>query len=324
MKRISILSTFLMVCWLGATSLAFGTSVVVSQSGTGQVTLVDESGIKTTLVSGLDEPYMVKYDKIGNLFVFEYRSLRVSRIDPAGHATVFVNNLPGSITDKDGNQLTLSYLDLTVSDDNKVFLLVRLHDASGYPHLTEVWKLTPGASPTVIASFVAMTYRFTFGPGGYLYLAANGKDDKYNSQFNNPNNHIIRVSLIGEVSSFYQFPWPNIGNDGTKGVDLLSVRFASDGAMFLLTHNPSGPNYRDIWKIQSGVASLFAELGNGPADVGSGALSMTIDAADNLFVVGGGTQCSGPPHSRVRMDSFRKWTTLEMSPPWHCFRIIQI
>lgn len=294
MKCMKHFSIVLIGISLFAAAPVLAASVFVAQFGSGNIVEVDELGTKTIIASGLDRPSQLNLDKQGNLFVFEFRKQfalnpRLLKITPAGDISIFAENFPRTRADEFGGQISLSYLDMTIADDGTIFLLVRVEDD---PRSTEILEVVEGGTPNLLAAIdtpEAGGFRHTIGPGGHIYVATNGCVTCNSSD---PHNQILRVTRTGEVSTFFEFPDPPIGVDPVNGVNLMSVLFDSNGDMLLLAHKAVGSNFRAIYKLENEQLFLLTDVGNNPGSGGSGALSMTIDAADNLSLAGGGDQCS--------------------------------
>ena len=141
---------------------------------------------------------------------------------------------------------------MTIADDGTVFIL----------QPTEIYEAVPGGSPLLLADlttpFPGRSGRgFTFGPGGDLYVAMQSGPGA-----------ILRVTRGGAMTVEYQ--------SGSSG-DFIDVRFDSAGDMLVLGNFGGKP----IIKISGGSESVLVPAGT----LNSGAIQMTIDANDNLYVM---------------------------------------
>lgn len=272
--------------------------VFVSELNTGNVIKVDASGTKTIFATGLGRPGPLKFDKNGNLFVIDFEG-RLMKVTPDGSVSTFATGLP------DG-----SLNDLLVTDDGKPFLLVAMENPVNGDMYGAVWELVENGAPSLLASTVDEAPRgqtgrgFTCGPGGHFYLAMQG---------GNSGGRIIRITRDGQVSTFFDPGLPPLKMGGGSMID---VRFNSLDEMLILGHVPPG-NTRIIWKVQNGALTTFVSPGGIPDQ----SLQLTIDAADNLFVAGGGFGGCAPSQTDCfegfvkRVDPLGNVTTLATFPP---------
>jgi hypothetical protein len=279
-------------------------SVFVTEPLSGNIISVDEVGTKTIYASGLGRPGLLKFDKNENLFVLDFSEQnsnpRILKVTPTGVISTFTTGIP------QGN-----LGDLTIADDGTLFLLVIGEEPTVGEATAEVWQLVEGGDPVLLATTVNDTplgqsaRGFTFGPGGHLYLAMQGGQGTA---------RIIRVTRLGEVSTFFDSELPSLDLD-PAGTNFIDVRFNSQEDMFILarvapaTQLPLNPCA--ILKVHKGSLSTLV----GPALIGSEALQLTIDANDNLFVSGGGFQAAAPDGFIQRIDPAGNVTTLATFPP---------
>ena len=267
-------------------------SVFVSQMASGNVVRIDEAGTQTIFASGLGQPGPLKFDKAGNLFVLDFSVPQVLKITPTGAVSTFTTGIPGD-----------NFVALTIADDGTVFLLVNGQEPTVGEATAEVWELVEGGAAILLATTVndaplgQSARGFTFGPGGDLYLAMQG---------GNGGGRIMRVTRAGQVSTFFD---PGLPAFNSGGGDMVDVRFDSQGDMLILGHVPPG-NSRIIWKVQNGVFSTFV----GAGAISSGALQLSIDSSDNLFVSGGGFGGGDPDGAIQRIDPSGTVTTLTTFP----------
>ncbi len=275
-------------------------TVFVSEPLAGKIVKVDGSGTKTVFASGLTRPGPLKLDRNGNLFVLD--EPRLLKITPNGSISTFTTDLPEYVDD------------LTITDDGKLFALVFGSEplpgrATPVPGETasSIWELVEGGAPIFLATtvnaapFGQSARSFTTGPGGDFYLAMQGGDG---------GGRILRVTRTGQVATFFDPGFPPFNSGGG---DMTDVRFNSQGEMLILGHVPPG-NTRVIWKVQDGVLSTFVSAGG----ISDDSLQLTIDAADNLFVSGGGyggcLQIDCLEGFVKRVDPFGNVTTLATFP----------
>jgi sugar lactone lactonase YvrE len=295
-------------------------SVFVSELASGSVVEVDEFGAQTIFASGLGRPSTLKFDKKGNLFVLDHgeqnSSPRILKVATTGETTTFTASLPPI---SDGN-VTRSFNDLAISNAGKVFLLAFAFPSnSGTLPFTEVWELDKGKEPVLFVAIKdevqprQLASDFTFGPGGDLYLSLTGGV----TGVDEVGGRIIRVTRTGKISVFFdpEFPPLNCALGGL-GVDFDAIAFNAQGALFILgREGTEGPpvcsQTRIIWELQGGILSTFVDSGV----IGNGALSLAIDANDNLFVSGGGFGGGQPDGFVQRVDlSSGTITTLTTFP----------
>lgn len=273
-------------------------SVFVSELNSGNVIKVDASGTKTIFATGLGRPGPLKFDKNGNLFVIDFEG-RLMKVTPDGSVSTFATGLPeGSLND------------LLVTADGKPFLLVAMENPVNGDMYGAVWELVEGGVPSLLASTMdeappGKTGRgFTCGPGGHFYLAMQG---------GNSGGRIIRITRDGQMSTFFD---PGLPPFNQGGGHMIDVRFNSQGEMLILGHVPPG-NTRIIWKVQNGALTTFVSPGGIPDQ----SLQLTINAADNLFVSGGGFGGCAPSQTDCfegfvkRVDPSGNVTTLATFPP---------
>ncbi|MCK6560016.1 T9SS type A sorting domain-containing protein [bacterium] len=273
-------------------------SVFVSEPNSGNVLKVDNSGAKTIFATGLGRPGPLKFDKNGNLFVIDFEG-RLMKVTPDGSVSTFATGLPeGSLND------------LLVTDDGKPFLLASMENPVNGDMYGAVWELVENGAPSLLASTVDEAppgqngRGFTCGPGGHFYLAMQG---------GNSGGRIIRITRDGQVSTFFDPGLPPLKMGGGSMID---VRFNSQDEMLILGHVPPG-NTRIIWKVQNGALTTFVSPGGIPDQ----SLQLTIDAADNLFVAGGGFGGCAPSQIDCfegfvkRVDPLGNVTTLATFPP---------
>ncbi|HET8671967.1 MAG TPA: hypothetical protein VFM05_15520, partial [Candidatus Saccharimonadales bacterium] len=149
------------------------TAVFVSEPYSRSVVKVDGSGTKTVFASVPSGPGPLKFDKNGNLFVLGGPG--VLKVTPTGSISTFATDIQQSI------------VDLTITDDGKLFALVfGTQVAPGqltpYPHepTSSIWEVVEGGTPIFLAATeneapLGQTARgFTTGPGGDFYLAMQG------------------------------------------------------------------------------------------------------------------------------------------------------
>ena len=267
--------------------------LVVSELLGGSLVKITPSGVATTFQTGIGKPGPLKFDRHGNLFVLDYAVPRVLEILQSGLAITYTARLPEG-----------SPVDLTIADDDTIFLLVQREALTTREATAEVWKLDPINAPALIASTVLAAPRgqsargFTCGPGGDLYLAMQGGAG---------GGRVMRVTRSGDVSTFFEPGWPAFG---AGGGDLVDVRFNAAGDLLLLGHVPPG-NTHGLWKVSGGQLTSLVS----PGSISDGALQLTIDASGTLFASGGGFGGGAPDGAVERINPTGTVTRIAAFPP---------
>lgn len=266
--------------------------VFVSELGAGAVLRVDSAGVTTIYADSLGRPGALKFDQHGDLFVLDGSVPQVLEIDRSGAIATYTTNLP------EGNPV-----DLLITGDDAVLLLVIGREPTMGEATAEIWQLARGgparllATTALAAPFGQSARGFTCGPDGALYLAMQGGSAA---------GRVMRVTRAGDVATSFDPQWaPSASGAGS----LLDLRFDSVGDLLLLGRVASG-DARVVWKLHDGTLTPLTTAGQ----LSSGALQLAIDPADTLYVVGGGFGGGSPDGAVQRVSAAGGVATLATFP----------
>ena len=259
----------------------------VNDLSSGDIMAIEDNGSQTMFATGFNHPLSLTFDSQGNLFVLEILNGRVIKIDQTGTATIFTDKMPTQG----------SSVDIAVTNDGRVLLLVAGTDPLYNNSRTEIWQLLEEQNPALVIatqntnpSLNESGRGFVQGKDGYMYVAMQGGDG----------GRIMRATLDGDISyiDFGLKPYAQGGGD------MIDVRFNSLGEMFILGNipHPTITNARTIWKVENGVLTTFVP----PELLHHNGLQLAMGENDSLYLGGG----VGEYGFVVRVDSLGNAETL--------------
>lgn len=258
---ISSRSCLLCLCALALQLAVNGEVLFVANYGNGTVEKIDERGNSTIVGSGFHSPIGLTFDASGNLYVGEWDSGRIVRIDPAGNrvavADVGLWGPMGIAIGPDGKTYVAhrgrnQVIAIAPGGAQEVVGSVTkpaglAFDSAGNLFVAsqeaeQVVRFTPEGSRSVFADSadgIAQPTGLTFDPAGNLYVA------------NYVTGRIIRFDPSGNGAQFAQV-MPGYSNPG-------GLTFGPDGNLY------AGLAGNKIERFgANGVGELFAETRNGP------------------------------------------------------------
>jgi sugar lactone lactonase YvrE len=253
------------------TNVSVGCGPIVSTfAGSGTASSVDGQGMAASFTG----PRGMTFDQLGNLYVVEYWSAKIRKIDPSGNVTTFAGSGSQGYAEGQGTNASFHYIMDIASDANN-----NLYVADQYNN--RIRKIDPTGNVTTFAN-VNQPVSITLGNDGNFYVG----------QFQTGFAQVSKISSSGVVTVLAGSG--AIGNSdglGTAATFASPVGLVMDSAGALYVTDFRNNTIRKI--DVNGNVSTFAGSGTASSIDGQGTAAsfnapfgLTIDANDNLYVAG--------------------------------------
>jgi sugar lactone lactonase YvrE len=239
-------------------------------SGSGAFGAVDGQ----SSVASFAGPRGMTFDQLGNLYIADYFTAIIRKIDPSGHVTRFAGSSSRTFADGQGTNASFNFpADITSDSQNNLYVADQYNN--------RIRKIDSSGNVTTLASLYS-PISITLGNDGNFYVG----------QANTGISQVSKVSASGVITVLAGSN--TTGNSDGIGAAAtfnfpMGLVMDSKGALYLAD---SGNN--KIRKIDvNGNVSTFAGSGTAGSTDGQGTsasfngpVGLTIDASDNLYVAG--------------------------------------